>query len=296
MRVGYACVNTDLPSAARTVRLANASPERLRALIAENLDALETILRWNAHHGIAVFRLPSGLIPLASHEANTIDWEEEFGERIAGIGSLARDVGARLSFHPGQYTVLTSERPEVVRASIAELEYHARLLRVMDMSSQHKIVLHVGAGRAGDHLVVERFRTVYQRLSSEVRARLVLENDERWPLADVLEIAGDARMPVVFDVFHHHLAPSLPGQDTRELILAAGATWREADGRPEVHFSTQQPGRRPGAHAETLDAVAFAAFLDEAADLAIDCVLEVKDKQRSALQATAMLDRLCPTR
>src|SRR5690348_3377871 len=45
MRIGYACVNTRLPSAARTVRLANATPERLRWLTAANLDALEAILR-----------------------------------------------------------------------------------------------------------------------------------------------------------------------------------------------------------------------------------------------------------
>jgi hypothetical protein len=44
VRLGYACVSTQLPSSARTVRLANATPERLRELIAAHLDALETIL------------------------------------------------------------------------------------------------------------------------------------------------------------------------------------------------------------------------------------------------------------
>ena len=63
LRVGYACVNTRLPSSARTLRLANVTPERLRELIASNLDALEAILRWNEAHGISVFRLTSNLIP-----------------------------------------------------------------------------------------------------------------------------------------------------------------------------------------------------------------------------------------
>jgi UV DNA damage endonuclease len=57
LRLGYACVNTQLPSAARTVRLANATAERLRELIAGNLDALEGILRWNMEHDIEVFRI-----------------------------------------------------------------------------------------------------------------------------------------------------------------------------------------------------------------------------------------------
>ena len=60
LRLGYACVNTQLPSAARTVRLANATAERLREVIAGNLGALEGILRWNMEHDIEVFRITSG--------------------------------------------------------------------------------------------------------------------------------------------------------------------------------------------------------------------------------------------
>ena len=47
LRVGYARVNTLLPSAARTLRLANVTAHRLRELIGSNLDALEAVLRWN---------------------------------------------------------------------------------------------------------------------------------------------------------------------------------------------------------------------------------------------------------
>lgn len=62
IRVGYVCVNTQLPSSARTLRLANVTPERLCELIGANLDALEVILRWNEAHGVQVFRLTSNLI------------------------------------------------------------------------------------------------------------------------------------------------------------------------------------------------------------------------------------------
>ena len=74
LRLGYACVNTQLPSSARTVRLANATPERLGELAAANLASLEAILRWNEEHDIQVFRLTSNLIPLASHAVNTVAW------------------------------------------------------------------------------------------------------------------------------------------------------------------------------------------------------------------------------
>ena len=66
-------------------------------------------------------------------------------------------------------------------------------------------------------------------------------------------------------------------------------TWRRADGRQEVHFSTQEPGKRRGAHARTLDTAAFARFVAEVGDLPLDCVLEVKDKERSVLRAQELL-------
>ncbi len=282
MRVGYACVNTALPSSARTTRLANATPERLRELTASNLAALGEILRWNAEHGIRVFRITSNLVPFASHPVHAGAWREEFAETFGRLGRLAAREGMRLSTHPGQYTVLGSARAAVVEAALAELEYHARLLKSLGLGPAHKIVLHL-TGDPG------RFREGFARLSEAARARLVLENDERRSLAQVVEVARTLRIPVVFDVFHHELNPSLDGLSTRELVLLAAETWADEDGRPEIHFSTQEPGKRPGAHAETLDGGAFACFADEVGDLPVDCVLELKDKERSALRAIEIL-------
>jgi UV DNA damage endonuclease len=277
LRLGYACVNTELPSSGRTLRLANASPDRLRELIAANLEALEAILRWNAGHGIEVFRITSDLIPFGSHPVNELAWWDEFSPKLAEIGAL----GGRLSTHPGQYTVLSSSRPEVVAAAVAELEYHDRLLGALGLDSSHKIVLHAGAP--------ERFPAGFEQLSAGARSRLVLENDERVPLDRVLELAERLGVPVVFDVFHHQLAPSFPGLSVREVVLRSAETWTALDGRQKIHFSTQAPGRRPGAHAETIDLEAFRDLVDDVGDLPLDCMLEVKDKEQSVLRAQALL-------
>lgn len=287
MRVGYACVNTQLPSPARTTRLANATPERLRELTAANLDALEAILQWNEEQGIQVFRLTSNLVPFASHMANDLPWWDEFEVRLAAIGRLMKQMEARVSTHPAQYIVLSSERADVVSAAVAELEYHARLLRAFRLDASHKIVLHM-SGRPVDATVV-RFKEGFARLSADARSRLVIENDERWTLAKVLAACEPLGVPVVFDAFHHELAPSLDGSGFRHPVLRASETWRAWDGRQEVHFSTQAPGRRPGAHAESLDDSAFSAFVDEVGDLPLDCVLEVKDKEQSTLRALGLL-------
>jgi UV DNA damage endonuclease len=277
LRLGYACVNTGLPSSGRTVRLVNATPERLRTLIAGNLDALEAILRWNAAHAIDVFRITSDLIPFGSHRVNELAWWDEFAPRLGEVGAL----GGRLSTHPGQYTVLSSNRPEVVAASVAELEYHERLLASLGLDSAHKIVLHVGAP--------ERFEAGFEQLSEGARSRLVLENDERVPLDGALKLAERIGVPVVFDVFHHRLAPALREFSVRELVLMCAETWGDADGRQKIHFSTQAPGKRPGAHADTIDLDAFRELVDEVGDLPLDCMLEVKDKEQSVLRAKALL-------
>jgi UV DNA damage endonuclease len=281
IRLGYACVNTQLPSAARTVRVANATPERLGELIAANLDALETILRWNEEHGIKVFRLTSNLIPLASHPVNGLAWWDDFAPRFAELGALMLTAGMRLSTHPGQYTVLSSDRAEVVAAAVAELEYHDRLLTAFGLDRSHKVVVHVGSSGRG---ASARFGAGFAQLSQGAASRLVLENDEHRPLEPVIDLAHVLGVPVVFDAFHHDLAPSLDGLGTRELVLRAAETWLPDDGRQEVHFSTQAEGKRRGAHAEAVDPSALAEFAAEVGDLPLDCILEVKDKERSVLR------------
>jgi UV DNA damage endonuclease len=289
LRLGYACVNTLLPSSARTVRLANATPERLRELIAANLDALEQILLWNEENGIEVFRISSNLIPFASHPVNAIAWWDEFEPRLAELGALIERSSARLSMHPGQYTVLSSGNAAVVDAAVAELDYHDRLLSALGLDRSHKIVLHVGSGAGDRGSAGSRFATAFERLSPGARSRLVLENDERWPLDAVLEIAAPLDVPVVFDAFHHELSPPIEPLDPRRAVLTAAATWRQTDGRQEVHFSTQERGRRPGAHAQTVDLIAFGAFVEAVGDLPLDCILEVKDKEQSVLRARELL-------
>ncbi len=289
LRVGYACVNTLLPSAARTLRLANVTPARLRELIGANLNALEAILRWNLEHDIRVFRLTSNLIPFGSHPVNELDWSAEFSSRLSELGALMSGASMSLSTHPGQYTVLSSVHPHVVEAAIAELEYHDRLLTAFGLGRSHKIVLHMGSGANGRDDAFARFAAAFARLSRGAAGRLVLENDERWPVADVLALAAVLGIPVVFDVFHHELAPSFGDHSIREVVRRVGESWGDGDGRQELHFSTQEPGKRPGAHANGIDLGAFGGFVDEIGDLPVDCIVEVKDKEQSALRAQELL-------
>ena len=197
-------------------------------------------MRWNEAHGIAVFRLTSNLIPFGSHAANQLAWWDEFAPRFGELGRLMLDGGMSISTHPGQYTVLASARPEVVDAAVAELEYHDRLLTAFGLDASHKIVLHAGPPA--------RFAAGFERLTPGAAARLVLENDERWPLEPVLELAAQLGVPVVVDVFHHELAPSFPA---RARATSSSAWARRGRRRTAARRSTSRPRRRASAPART---------------------------------------------
>src|SRR5918994_2046731 len=127
IRLGYPTQNLTIPASTnRTLRLANLSDvEKLKGLVRANISDLKRILRWNADHGVGLFRMGQSLIPFASHPSFPYDWETEHGEALREAGELARDLGIRLSMHPGQYINPGSLKSEVVERSLAELRYLA---------------------------------------------------------------------------------------------------------------------------------------------------------------------------
>ena len=47
------------------------------------------------------------------------------------MGEASRELDVRLSMHPGQFTVLASDNPDIVNRSIEEFEYHVDIVRWM---------------------------------------------------------------------------------------------------------------------------------------------------------------------
>lgn len=292
MRIGYACVNGAVKaSASRTFRLASFSEERAIDTIASNLRVLRTILEWNVAHGILYYRISSGTIPLASHPVMTFDWKTHFADELGEIGAFINRHGIRTNVHPGQYTLINSPRPEVVRASILELQYHADLLDLMGLDDTHKIQLHTG-GVYGDKLAAaDRFVEVYATLDASIRRRLVIENEERhFTLADNLRIHERTGIPLLFDIFHHRLLNT--GESLEEALDLVQPTWA-GHGPAMLDYSSQDPEKRFGAHTPSIDLDDFASVLDILHGRDVDLMLEIKDKEQSALIANRfMAERL----
>ncbi len=290
IRVGYACLTLGVPGAAmKTCRLQSASPGRLEALAEGNLSALETIIRYNADNDIRLYRICSDLMPFGSHPTVTFGWQEMFSSRLSEIGALIKQSALRVSMHPGQYTVLNSANPDVVQRSIDDLNYHERVLSSLNTDGSNKIVLHIGGVSGSKTEALARFRTHFSYLDDAVKSRLVIENDDRhFNIADVLETGERLGLPVVFDNLHHRIN-GCGLESPYEWIRLCGGTWHKNDGRQKIHYSQQDETKRAGAHAKT---ARVHEFLDFAAPLmGIDIMLEVKDKNLSAIKCAFCLEK-----
>jgi UV DNA damage endonuclease len=291
-RLGFvASVLSEDISTSRTCRLKNATAVRLRELIEANLEALDRVVTFLIRERIQLYRISSGLIPLASHRINKVRWWETYEKDLARIGARIRQANIRVSMHPGQYTVLNSPHPHIVAASVDELAYHARLLDALGTDGTSKLVLHVGGlYGASEQLAMDRFIAVAERMPEAVLRRLVIENDDRLFDADeVLSISRRLGIPVVFDWLHHHANPT--ERPVREVIADVYRTWTERDGLPKVHLSTQAADAPAGAHADYVKARDLLAFLDHAPSQPVDCMLEAKKKDIALLRLRKELRR-----
>ncbi len=285
MNIGYACLTVGVPGTKqRTCAIKNATPDFLRNIIQSNLESLNKILDYNIENGIKLFRISSDIIPFGSHSVNTLNWWEEWNDKLKEIGHKATENGLRLSMHPGQYTVLNSPDEEVVARAVEDLQYHCRLLDAMGLGAEHKMILHIG-GVYGDKVAAsKRFIEKYRALDKAIQNRLVIENDDRrYNISDALSIGENEGIPVVFDNLHHQV-----NSDNRhsmmEWITACRNTWETKDGPQKIHYSQQDGGKRLGAHSATLDVDDFLEFYAALPQKDMDIMVEVKDKNLSALK------------
>jgi len=286
MSIGYACLTLGVPDTAiKKCMMKNADDVRLHTLIGENLSALERMVDYNIKNSIRLFRISSDIIPFASSPVNTIPWMQIYQDRLAGIGQKVRQSGMRVSMHPGQYTVLNSPNDATVSGAVAELTYHTRFLDSLQVDDTNKIILHVGGAYGDKAAAMSRFCKKYDELDSRIKARLVIENDDSiYNVEEVLTLGVKCRIPVVFDNLHNQTNPAPAVMDEPQWIRECKQTWMEKDGRQKIHYSQQDAGKKPGAHSGSISIDAFMRFYQSLGEEKPDIMLEVKDKNISAIK------------
>ena len=206
-----------------------------------NVKEILRIIPKLIEHDIKSFRLSSSLFPLYEFCGHIARNDEQVKSDLATAGRLFKEAGIRVTTHPGQFCVISSDKDSVIQNSIRELEYHAWIFDSMgfDHSPFYAINIHGGKADRADRLV-----EVIQTLPENVRKRLTLENDEKcYNVRQLLDINSRAGIPIVLD--SHHYTFDMDDLDFSEAIRQCNGTW--AGVKPLQHISNTEIGQENAA-------------------------------------------------
>ena len=251
IQLGYACICMELSERPKKQRITTNRSMIKRTFKARGIEyaselaELNTrdilpILMWNQRHNIKVFRMSSCLFPWASEYMleDLPDWEK-IVFNLKRAGDYAKENGIRLSFHPGPFNILSSNKDYVVANSIIDLSIHGKIMDTMGMPRSHyaKINIHIGASYGDRKSAMERFCKNFNLLNDSVKSRLTIENDDRpnlFSTQDLYEgVYKNTGCPIVFD-YHHHKFRS-GGLSEKDALAIAVSTWGEIV--PTCHYS-----------------------------------------------------------
>lgn len=281
MRLGYACMNTELKTVFRTLRVATAEAEgiaKIKDLTLKNMQTTLEILQWNLEHDIYFYRASSSMIPLSTHPINDWIWWEDpdFLSIAAQIREIIEMHEMRVSMHPGQYTVLNSPKPEVVEKSVQDLVYHDRLIALL---GGNDLIVHTGGAYGDKEQAKMRFAENYALLPASIKQRLRLENDDKtFTVRDVLDVNKLCGVPICFDIHHHNCNNDGNPVDYAEIL----ATW-EGFGIPKIHISTGKEGFTDLRHHNIVTKEDFDELLLLLKGTDADIMFEAKMKEQAVL-------------
>jgi UV DNA damage endonuclease len=268
MRIGFACkyfhpdrslkkklleeIERPLNSRTTTITWLNrqtrdVAEERLWDIMVHNIQAMQRLVTYvgNLPNDLRMVRIGSDILPAYTEPNWCYYWKKPdvvaYLEReLIKVGDIARRHDVRLSFHPGQFTVLASDNPDIVSRSIEEFEYHVDMCRWMGYGQKFqdfKINVHI-AGRQGPAGI----KAVLPRLSTEARNTITIENDEnKWGIDSSLELAKDCAL--VLDIHHHWINSGEYIERDDDRVKRIIDSWRGV--RPVLHYSVSREDYLP---------------------------------------------------
>jgi len=246
-QLGYACINMHLRKqgvyTGRSMIRRTYDSKGLgyvSELCIANTQDLIKIIQWNEDNGIKVFRMSSEIYPwMSEYEFKDLPGYETLCKLLKQAGDLSKKYGQRLSFHPGQFTVLASPKQKVVDGAINELNKSAQIMDLMGLprSRMAKINIHVGGAYGDKPSALARFCKNYLTTSEGVQSRLTVENDDKANMYSVKDLYDGVykvvNIPIVFDYHHHRFCTG--DMTEEEALKLATSTWGNV--KPCTHYS-----------------------------------------------------------
>lgn len=300
-RFGYCCINLTLGEGKGSSRVTtNRSmvkktfEEKGISFASEiallNCLDLVKIIRWNNESGIRMYRMSSDIFPWYSeYEFCDLPHFEEIKTVLAEAGSIAKEGKQRITFHPSPYSVLASQKEEVVDKAIKDLRQHAEIMDLMGLDQTHfyPINVHVYTSQPSKEEAAFRFCQNFELLTESVKKRLVVENDDKksgFTPVELYELVfKKIGVPITYDFLHHKCNPS--SLDEGEALKLCLSSWPKGT-NPIVHYSDS---RKQWEDSSCKD-LAHSDWLYEKIQnygLEFDVELEVKMKEKALLKYVA---------
>ena len=212
------------------------SHQKIKQTYLDNLNNLLELLPTIIASGIKSLRVSSAMFPLFDKVPRELAENNETLALLEKIGAVAMGNGIRLTTHPGQYAVISSDEPHKVDNALREVEYHGWMFDKMNLpkTPYYSINIHGGKGDRRQNLIAG-----ISRLSPSVRCRLTLENCEfAYSVKDLEPISRETSIPICFDSHHHRF--NTGGLSAEDAMAVAVDTW-PAGVKPMTHLSNSKP-------------------------------------------------------
>ena len=227
-----------------------------------------------------VYRVSSDIFPLITYDAANVRLKdlpnyEAIDNEFDNIRQTIQRTNVRVTCHPSEFNVLASNNPKAVDKTIIELNFYSWFFDRIGLPANYDapMNLHVHNKNGTHSEIINRFVQNFNRLDSNCRSRLVIENDDKvncWSVKELIEYFNPAtNIPITFDYLHHKCNPC--DMNEQEALESCYLTWQGY--RPLFHYSESRVGNNPRAHAD----YANQPFDNYGLEFDIDMELKMKD-------------------
>jgi UV DNA damage endonuclease len=209
-----------------------------------NAIGLFDIIKRVNREGIKLFRVSSNLFPLYDSVTDNLRKCQTVKDILKETGKFVLENNMRVTSHPDQFVVLSSNKEDVINTSVRLLDYHAWIFDQMDLpvSTYYSINIH-GGTKGNNKILVDSIN----KLSSSTKGRLTLENDERsYNVQELYQVYQETGVPICWDSHHHTFNDA--GLSLDDGLNLAKQTWGAV--KPITHLSNTEPSLVNGSFTE----------------------------------------------
>lgn len=216
------------------------SEDKVLESYVNNISNMLNVLKKINAEGIKSYRFSTGLCPLWDILPDSITHHDSVLSLLKEAGEFVLQNGMRITCHPDQFVVLSSDNPNVRINSLKMLAMHGWIFDKMNLPKTPYYSINIHGGKGGNgHVLIESINN----LPDSIRKRLTLENDESsYSVKELFEVFKATKVPICFDSHHHSFnADTLSPEDAMELSMS---TWNGS--KPMTHLSNTEPELQVG--------------------------------------------------